>query len=331
MLITAASIADACNSSVEGLNALVRRLSRRIDYATARRVTGTSVHDLIHPFGSWAIVTKQLRPYLERHVRYEVPDQVYGFVAGRSTRGNAAHHLAKECVLRVDLKNFFPSIGFRRVFETLAERGLTEEAARLVTDLCTLGGTLPIGLSTSPFLSNLVFASTDADLLDLANLRGLAHTRYVDDLIFSGVVDDSVYSAITEILSSHGWIINENKTAFMRRGGPQYVTGLYVGSADGPHVPRRLKRHMRWIVHMIERVGYETYMAQFGGDERNDYPKRLAGWAHYIASVEPRLGADLLKRLDRNTPESYWPAPDYEYDIDAYLDLHDVVSLDDLM
>src|SRR5262249_12660213 len=41
---------------------------------------------------------------------------VYGFVAGRGITGNADRHLCHRHVLNVDLKDFFPSINFGRVY-----------------------------------------------------------------------------------------------------------------------------------------------------------------------------------------------------------------------
>src|ERR1700755_2531066 len=46
---------------------------------------------------------------------YEAPSHVHGFTTGRSPVSNARAHRGREWVLRVDLKDFFPSINFGRV------------------------------------------------------------------------------------------------------------------------------------------------------------------------------------------------------------------------
>jgi RNA-directed DNA polymerase len=91
----------------------------------------------------------------------------------------------------------------------------------------------------------------------------------------------------------------------MRRGGPQYVTGLYVGAPDRPRIPRKLKRQMRWISHIITRFGYESYMTEFGGEEADMLPQRLRGWACYFAAVEPDVGYPLLRAFYDELPEAY--------------------------
>ncbi|MFJ3527273.1 reverse transcriptase family protein [Streptomyces sp. NPDC090132] len=240
-------------------------------------------------------VSKNLHRDFTDRFSYEVPDHVHGFIRGRSTISNASQHLAKRCVLRMDLEDFFPSIGAATVRASLREQGYEEKAVELAVNLVTIGGKLPIGLSTSPLFSNLSFRSTDHSLAEYARSEGLSFTRYVDDLTFSGDVADRHFVDIARILDEAGWSVNTRKTAFMRRGGPQYVTGLYVGEPGGPRIPRNLKRRMRWISHVISNFGYDVYMADFGGEADGMYPRRLLGWARYIAAVEPDVGYPLLR------------------------------------
>jgi hypothetical protein len=246
---------------------------------------------------------------------YEAPGHVHGFVRGRSTISNANQHLAKRCVLRIDLEDFFPSIGAAEIKASLQEQGYEGKAADFAVNLVTIGGKLPIGLSTSPLLSNVVFLSTDHSLAEYARSEGLSFTRYVDDLTFSGDVTDRHSADITRILDEAGWSVNTRKTVFMRRGGPQYVTGLYVGELDGPRIPRKIKRKMRWILHVISKFGYDTYMTEFGGEAEGMRRRRLLGWACYIAAVEPDVGYPLLRAFDALVPE--WDEEDEEdlYDL----------------
>ncbi len=210
----------------------------------------------------------------------------------------------------MDLEDFFPSIGAATVKEILLQQGYEEKAADIALNIITIGGKLPIGLSTSPLLSNLAFLNTDRSLAEYAQSEGLSFTRYVDDLTFSGDITDHHSVDIAQILDEAGWSVNTRKTAFMRRGGPQYVTGLYVGESDGPRIPRALKRKMRWVLHIISKFGYDTYMAEFGGADEGMYRKRLLGWACYIAAVEPDVGFPLLRKFDELIPdgdEEYFP------------------------
>ncbi|MGW3526859.1 reverse transcriptase family protein [Streptomyces olivaceus] len=271
------------------------------------------VREVFKPKQPFDAVSKNLHRSFTRLFSYAAPGHVHGFVRERSTITNASQHLAKKCVLRMDLEDFFPSISAATIKTLLREQGYEGKVADLAASLVTIGGKLPIGLSTSPLLSNLAFLSTDHSLAEYAQSEGLSFTRYVDDLTFSGDVADRHATDIAQILDAAGWSVNTRKTVFMRRGGPQYVTGLYVGESDGPRIPRKLKRRMRWILHVISKFGYDTYMAEFGGREEGMRRRRLLGWACYIAAVEPDVGFPLLRKFDElvsEGDEEYW---DEEY------------------
>lgn len=305
---------------MEVLERIADRIPKEVDYLTSTHtMRDGEVRRIIKPSLAVSHITKNLTRSFSARLPYFVPDHVHGFVKGRSSITNARQHLDRDCVLRVDLRHFFPSIDAARVATALQGKGFDEDAAALCTRLTTVNGSLPIGFSTSPYLSNLVFEATDLDLSCFSLEAGLSFTRYVDDMIFSGAVEESHLLKIREILAKHRWEINDRKVRFMRRGGPQYVTGLYVGRADGPKIPRAVKRRMRWIAHMISVVGYDTYMQDFGGESEGMLPQHLLGWARYITSVEPAIGKPLLWFLKNNIPERYVNAEERFGDIDFLL------------
>ncbi|WP_422733545.1 reverse transcriptase family protein [Micromonospora sp. WMMD558] len=285
----------------------------RLYQARSFRKRRGGLREIIKPGHVLDAVTKNLHRSFSTELPYRPPDHVHGFVSQRSTLTNASAHLGKACVLRVDLEDFFPSINSTQLRAALQEQGYNEKAAELAIGIVTIAGKLPIGLSTSPFLSNLAFQDTDRLLAEHAAVEGLSFTRYVDDLTFSGAVTDQHYADIERIINDAGWSINSSKTAFMRRGGPQYVTGLYVGAEDRPRIPREIKRRMRWVSHIIAKFGYETYMTEFGGENADMLPQRLLGWARYIAAVEPDEGYDLLRLFHEVLPEQYISSSDIEW------------------
>lgn len=225
---------------------------------------------------------------------YSPPPYVHGYVAGRDNFTNAVPHLGRSVVLRVDLRSFFPSVESSRLAGTLDQHKLDSETQAIILDLACVNETLATGFPTGPVLSNMAFTDTDADLSILAHDRGLGYTRYADDLTFSGsTIDDHTLRAVEAILRDHGWTINESKTRFMRAGGPQFVTGLYVGLPDRPRVPRRMKRRLRQQLHYLSNYGYT--------DCHNRVPwtmghKMTTGWLNYISHVEPELGERLKEQ-----------------------------------
>ncbi|MGN6129150.1 MAG: reverse transcriptase family protein, partial [Nocardioidaceae bacterium] len=237
---------------------------------------------------------------------YSPPAEVHGFVRGRDITTNAARHLDQDVVLRVDLADFFGTIGQTKVVEALASFDIDDHAARAVAGVTLVDGSLAQGFSTSPFLSNLAFVETDAALAELADGEGVTYTRYVDDMSFSGPVSsvhDDLMDSITALLSAHGWRVNPGKTRFMRRGKPQYVTGLYVGDSAGPHIPRSMKRLLRREVYFASRFGLEDARLRSPTPMQHD---RLNGWVHYAAHADAVFGANLRSTWNRVESRRYW-------------------------
>jgi len=256
-------------------------------------------------------VLKLLLRALEASGIYDPPDCVHGYVKGRGIRSNATQHLDCDVVLSLDLMEFFPSITRARIQESLVQLGLDDSGARAIARVATIDGILAPGLSPSPWLSNVVFRSSDVDLVGLAASMGVTYTRFADDLTFSGSFSDEVLIAIRGVLEARGWEVNESKTRFMRRGGPQYVTGLYVGRRDQPHVPRRIKRRLRQRLHYMAKYGFADVHRRDRGEAM--FHNQAAGWVRHIGNIEPRVAKRLelvVNEVDFGDEFLYWTDPD---------------------
>ena len=217
----------------------------------------------------------------------------FGFVQGRSIKGNAAIHVGQEIVANVDVKNCFPSVRWPLVLGAI-RRDLggrfSASAIGLLVDLCTAEGGLPIGAPTSPALLNRVLHISDEILTKHAEKRGCKYSRYADDLSFSG--DHGAIEMIgvaTSALQRIGLELDPKKTNIFRRGRRQVCTGLVVNVQVS--VPRTVRRRLRAAIHAVE-CGKEPKwhgsvesLAAVGG--------RLA----YLQMVHFEEGSKLQKRL----------------------------------
>jgi RNA-directed DNA polymerase len=168
---------------------------------------------------------------------------VHGFVTGRSAVTNAAVHRRQRWILRIDLKNFFPSINFGRVRGLFLSRPyeLPADVATTLAQICCHRGALPQGAPTSPVISNLICRSLDTRLARFAGAVHCSYSRYADDLCFS-TNRSGLPLALAEvtggrtvlnpdlrsIIVSEGFEVNEGKTRLMTRHQRQRVTGLIV-------------------------------------------------------------------------------------------------------
>ncbi|NCU04757.1 MAG: RNA-directed DNA polymerase [Chitinophagaceae bacterium] len=192
---------------------------------------------------------------------YETQPQAYGFVAGKSIADNASLHTGKAFVLNVDLKDFFPSVHFRRVKAMLEKppfylSGEKEPLAYLISNLCTENGVLPQGAPTSPFFTNVICQRLDQKLERLAKKFQTTYSRYADDLTFSAnayVFSKRFMLELEQIVKGERFQINEEKTRVQGSAYRQEVTGLTVN--EKVNVNKHYLRSYRTLLHLYKTKG----------------------------------------------------------------------------
>ncbi|TAG78506.1 MAG: RNA-directed DNA polymerase [Burkholderiales bacterium] len=218
---------------------------------------------------------------LQRRVLHRLLDRIsphaaaHAYVRTRSAHTHAAQHVGREMVVRLDLRDFFPSIKGARVFLLFRSLGFAANIANVLTALCVasqsraslrraLGAAhvafferfsanhLPQGAPTSPALANLCAHSLDVRLNALAESFNATYTRYADDLVFSG--DEGIASEPREfvclaraIVSDEGFQLNTEKTRIMRKSARQAFAGLVVN--EKINLPRCDYDQLKAAVH----------------------------------------------------------------------------------
>ena len=258
--------------------------------------------------------------------KVELHDAAHGFAPGRSIVSNARPHVGRAVVINLDLKDFFPSVAYPRVWGQFRALGYSKAAATIFSLLCTepevdlvhLDGRawyvargerhLPQGAPSSPALTNILCRRLDRVLTTLATRSGFTYTRYADDLTFSGdaaSTDDvgKLLRRVRHLVTAEGFTVHPDKTRVVRRGRRQEVTGLVVN--DGVGVERATLRRFRATLHQIEKDGPEG--KTWGGDEV-DVLASIAGFANFVYMVDAEKGAALKARVERIL-EMHGPAP----------------------
>lgn len=231
-----------------------------------------------------------------------------GFIAGRSIVDNATIHIGSNYVYNIDLKDFFPSVDKRRVFECLKLRpfkllGARQELANTIALLCCAEMeverfdkeknewatikmlVLPQGAPTSPLLTNVVCQRLDYLLTAVANRFGLRYTRYADDITFSS--QHNVYTKDSELKNDRGlnfidelerivaeqrFVIKDSKTRLQKNGYRKEVTGLLVN--ERVNVQKRYIKQLRMWLYLWERYGYDKASSIFLKDYTNTSIKK---------------------------------------------------------
>ncbi len=227
----------------------------------------------------------------------------HGFRKGLSVATNAAPHVAKPVVIKLDIADCFPTIHFGRVRGLLIAYGYSYPVAQTLAVLMTEPPRQPVeidgvlyhvpvgprvcvqGAPTSPALCNAVLRRLDHRLAGLARKHGYDYTRYADDLTFSGV-DLTKISLIlvraARIAREEGLPLNDQKTHVMRAGQRQTVTGVTVNQTAG--LSRRERRRLRAAIH--QRALAKTPDAALD--------QRLDGKLAYLRMLNPSQAESLV-------------------------------------
>lgn len=208
------------------------------------------------------------------------------YVRGRSIKDNARFHRKQPVIIKMDLKDFFPSIRYPSVRGVFIRVGYSISVASFLAALCTLNGSLPQGAPTSAALSNLCCRRLDKRLGRWAQRLRLRYTRYSDDLTFSGpnIAVGRVTTFVTRVAEDCGFRTNHEKTRVLRAGGRQLVTGIVTN--DRLAVPRPIRRRFRQQVYYIRKYGLEAHVRHIGEVRRN-YLSHLIGVGTHIVHVDP--------------------------------------------
>ena len=229
--------------------------------------------------------------------KFSVSQYAKGFVKGVSIYDNAKQHTKKELVINIDLKDFFPSIGYNEVYKVFKYIGYTESVSKLLANLCTNPcDVLPQGSPASPVLSNLVSLKLDKRLGCLAKKIGADYTRYADDITFSGEKTIKKYiKVIKKIIREEGYKINEEKFRLQYYYQCQEVTGLIVN--NGVSVPERYIKELENAIYYCKKYGVVDHMKHIDC-EKGFYKEHLYGLAYFVKMIDSKKGIYYLKQLD---------------------------------
>jgi hypothetical protein len=275
---------------------------------------------------------KQIQRRLLAEILHQVPAHaaVHGFVPGRSIATFAAPHAGRRVVLRMDLRDFFPSIRAARVGAFFRTAGYSDVVAAALTGLATNAAPvgvwkgaarehpalaagpgllenarslycrphLPQGAPTSPALANICFRSADQRLQALARSAGAQYTRYADDLAFSGGASFARGARrfalhVAAIVEEEGFHVEHRKTRLTPSSARQTLAGVVVN--ERPSLPRGEIEKLEAILVNCVRRGPE-------GQNRDAHPRfreHLAGRIAFLAMLHPAKAKRLRAIFDR--------------------------------
>lgn len=236
--------------------------------------------------------------------QFPVHDAAYAYVKGRSIRQNALRHAQSDFILKLDFKNFFPSIrpvDLERLLTIRAPLGVQPPDYETLYQLLFWGNKsyipkyLSIGAPSSPMVSNIVMYELDRNLSEVAAELGVTYTRYADDLTISGPASSRLLSferklqtLLKEVPLSLA--LNDKKRGLYGRGERRMVTGLVITPDHKVSIGRERKRTIRAAVN------------RYRNGELDDVElMRCKGLLAFVIAAEPTFLRSLIDTYGRDT------------------------------
>lgn len=225
----------------------------------------------------------------------------HSYVSGRSIKTNVRWHKGQKELIKLDIKDFFPSITINRIIFFFHSLGYGKDISYCLAKICSYNGCLPQGAPTSPCLSNLIVRPLDYRIKCLAKKMKLHFTRYADDIVLSGEsISDSTIRLVKKIIEEEGFKVNEEKTRIYRQNSKRIITGINV--RENLSVPREFKRKIRKEIHYIRKYGLIDHIERQEIKKKN-YLYSLIGKINFWLYIEPKNRYALIAKeylLDLN-------------------------------
>jgi len=234
------------------------------------------------------------------------------YTHGVSILDNAERHKNNQYFLKIDFKDFFPSISSKDIHAIIEDWSKTNsldwkynnEAKKLVELTCfDANKKLPIGYPSSPVISNVVMYDFDKEvekLIDDKSKYGeVIYTRYADDIVLSTNKKDVckelllLLKKLIRQTKKPNISINPTKTNFSSSsGGSAIVTGLRITADHKITIHKKHKDHIRLLLSLYgkRKLKSEDHIS-------------LKGHLSYIRHVAPSFYSKLQKKYFKEIQE----------------------------
>lgn len=223
------------------------------------------------------------------------------YKAGGSIKKNAEPHRKNRYLLKLDFKDFFPSLKpehfVAHVNKHLANKYTSDELVYLSRLLFYAPKgrrndlRLSVGAPSSPFISNTLMYDFDRAIYEHCRNSDLRYTRYADDLTFSAAVPNlmgGLIATVRETLNQCPYPalrINHQKTVHTSMKHRRKITGVIISNDGSLSLGRERKRLISAMIHSY-------LMGRLNSEEAN----KLKGFISYANDIEPSFVASMVKK-----------------------------------
>lgn len=236
----------------------------------------------------------------------------FGYVAGRSCLKAIQLHKNSNWFLKLDIKDFFPSVTAEVLVDALRDIYPTcyipREIRQVLMFICTREGSLPQGAPSSPWLSNMVLLGMDHTITQTVyNYEKIfcQYTRYADDLLLSSVNKahlQTIQPIVERIIERAGFQVNPTKTRLGSIAGSNWNLGLMLNKEHAITLGHEKKQRIRAMVF--------NFLKDYLADKR--WPQEdvavLQGQLAYFKHIEPNYVQYVIDHYSEKTGVNFYSA-----------------------
>lgn len=283
------------------LEYVIKSCPYRYKRYTIEKKRGRGTRQIAHP----AKEVKKVQRWVVKNIlsAFPVHECATAYSKGNSIAKNAQLHSQNSYLVKMDLRNFFPSIR-PNDFEFYLANTVPDRYSRVDIDLLIHAlfwkpkrkqeFELAIGAPSSPILSNILMYNFDACMKLWCDVNAVCYTRYADDLTFStnrrGISSDIIeyVRRITRDMQSPSLSVNEEKTVVASKACSRRVTGVTITNDNQISIGRPRKRAIR-----AKARHYHVYGLSFKEQQH------LKGLLDFANDVEPEFVRNLEEKFPR--------------------------------
>lgn len=232
-------------------------------------------------------IQKTIAKYLLKYGFYN-HSVSFAYRKGLSVIHLARKHRGHQCIVALDIHNFFPSI--KRSALLYAVKPKDVDMFDLIYDLCLYKDRLPVGAPTSPVLSNMAMHKFDQLVSDFMKKRKWTYSRYSDDIVISGYRAFRAIPIMYNFMKNFGLYPNKKKTRVMRQHQRQIVFGIILNQTgpleDDIRVSRSFKKKLRAQQHHQALVSNDAPKGEGLLDYKQQNQLTIEGKKAWIKAVE---------------------------------------------
>jgi len=276
---------------------LIRTAHHRYKVYGIRKRSGNGMRVIAQPSPE----IKLIQRWIVEHVlsKYPVHSSAMAYRKGIGIADNARKHVRHQFLLKMDFKDFFPSItadDFAAHTKIYAPEWYEDMPILAHTLFRKPRGAavlrLSIGAPSSPAVSNTIVYALDVALSESAASNSITYTRYADDLVFStnknGVLRE-MHQLVKNICNQTSYpklTLNFDKTIFSSKKWNRTVTGLVLSNDQTVSIGWERKRALRSQIYRYLSKGLTA-----------EEVAHLRGYLSFVRDVEPALFEKLKAKM----------------------------------